>query len=149
MLVCGPGHRLADREQAAWSDLEGEPVLFAPPGIADAYNATLRAALARSVVRVREVIGPHVTEARYVVPVVARGDASIVLPAWSCEVLPGLACVPLTPTQDVEFGASWYAAATGPATRSFVALLRSLAPVRTASVRTAPAPPPALADLGA
>lgn len=146
-LVCGPEHRLADRTEAAWSDLDDEPVFVASPGVLDGYVAMLRAAFTRAQVRLREAPAYRVSTAQYMVPRVERGDAVMILPDWAFPTLPpGLVHMPLTPTQEIEVGLSWNGATTSPAVRGFVALLRSHAPTTTASVVDRSGPEPALAD---
>lgn len=130
LLVCAPTHPLAGRGSAAWSDLGGEAVFVAPPGIADAYNATLRAMFSRVGVRVREVVGPPVADGRYLVPTILRGDAVLAVPEWWYPTLPpGLPRVRVFPEQEAEVGAHWDASTASPVVRSFVAMLQSVAPV--------------------
>ena len=144
VLACHPTHRLAGRPDVGWSDLEGESVLVPEPGAFDGFTAALRAALARAGVRPREVLGPPQSRLGFVGPYAARGDAALIVPEWLYPALPpGFVCVPLTPVQEVEMGASWSAATTSPAVRGFVALIRSLSPLATA-----PAPGPEPVDVG-
>ena len=107
-VVCPPGHRLARHPTADWTDLEGESVIAAPPGIGDAWNELVRAALRRAGVSTAAVVGPRVNSNLYLGPLITGSGALLLCTEdFHRPMPPGLEWRPLLPEEDMAIAVIW------------------------------------------